>query len=236
MKLTDDQIKQLHYHINDKRIPYIEVRDEVLDHYQTALEHEEEKTMEDALEVLDQTFTVEYCKEIAKNYIQELRSEYPILLKKKVIQMFGWKRIPITFLILIAGLSIPQLFPQPGKLVHLLNAFSLSLNAIESLMITFYYPKRPIKHQYRKHIDDKPTFARHQSRSLKGWGIFPGLILILLIFSFLLVEVTGSTNSEIEILFTPPYIYGICVLTALMTLFQIASFEVSRDRIKPIIR
>jgi hypothetical protein len=229
MKLTDDQIKQLHYHINDKRIPYIEVRDEVLDHYQTALEHEEEKTMEDALEVLDQTFTVEYCKEIAKNYIQELRSEYPILLKKKVIQMFGWKRIPITFLILITGLSIPQLLPHPGKLFHLLNAFSLSLNAIESLMITFSYPKRPNKHQYRKNIDDKPTFARHQSRSIKGWGIFPGLTFILLVFSLNIF--VGPV-----ILLTPPYIYGICVLTALMTLFQIASFEVSRDRIKPIIR
>lgn len=97
MKLTDDQIKQLHYHVNDKRIPYIEVRDEVLDHYQTALEHEDEKTMEDALEVLDQTFTIGYCKEIAKNYLQELKSEYPILLKRKVIQMFSLKRIPISF-------------------------------------------------------------------------------------------------------------------------------------------
>ena len=229
MKLTDDQIKQLHYHINDKRIPYIEVRDEVLDHYQTALEHEEEKTMEDALEVLDQTFTVEYCKEIAKNYIQELRSEYPILLKKKVIQMFGWKRIPITFLILIAGLSIPTFYSEPWRLSSMMNSIFLFLLLIESLMITFYYPKRPIKHQYRKHIDDKPTFARHQSRSLKGWGIFPGLTFILLVFSLNIFD--GPV-----ILLTPPYIYGICVLTALMTLFQIASFEVSRDRIKPIIR
>jgi hypothetical protein len=236
MKLTDDQIKQLHYHINDKRIPYIEVRDEVLDHYQTALEHEEAKTMEDALEVLDQTFTIGYCKEIAKNYIQELRSEYPTLLKKKVIQMFSLKRIPFTFLILIAGLSIPQLFPQPGKLVHLLNAFILSLNSIESLMIMFFYPKRPIKHQYREYIDDKPTFARHQSRSLKGWGIFPPLTHILLFFPLFILYLGNFTGSEIGFLFTPPYIYGICVLTALTTLFQIASFEVSRDRIKPIIR
>jgi hypothetical protein len=236
MKLSENQIKQLHYHINGKQIPYIEVRDEVLDHYQTALEHEDEKTMEDALEVLDQTFTVEYCKEIAKNYLHELKSEYPILLKKKVIQMFGWKRIPITFLILIAGLSIPTFYSEPWRLFSMMNSIFLFFILIESLMITFSYPKRPIKHQYRKHIDDKPSFARHQSRSLKGWGIFPGLTFILLIFSFFLVEVTGSTNSEIEILFTPPYIYGICLLTALMTLFQIASFEVSRDRIKPIIR
>lgn len=236
MKLTDDQIKQLHYHVNDKRIPYIEVRDEVLEHYQTALEHEDEKTMEDALEVLDQTFTIGYCQEIAKNYLHELKSEYPILLKKKVIQVFSLKRIPFSFLILTAGLSIPQLFPQPGILVHLLNAFILSLALIESFMIQFYYPKRPIKHQYREYIDDKPTFARYLSRSIKGWGIFPGLIFILLIFSFFLVKATGSTNSEIKNLFTPPYIYGICFLTALMTLFLIASFEVSRDRIKPKIR
>jgi hypothetical protein len=125
MKLTDDQIKQLHYHINDKRIPYIEVRDEVLDHYQTALEHEDEKTMEDALEVLDQTFTIGYCKEIAKNYIQELRSEYPTLLKKKVIQMFSLKRIPISFLILIAGLSIPTFYSEPWRLSSMMNSIFL---------------------------------------------------------------------------------------------------------------
>lgn len=236
MKLTDDQIKQLHYHVNDKRIPYIEVRDEVLDHYQTALEHEDEKTMEDALEVLDQTFTVEYCKEIAKNYIQELRSEYPTLLKRKVIQMFSLKRIPFSFLILTAGLSISQLFPQPGILVHLLNAFILSLITIESFMIQFYYPKRPIKHQYREYIDDKPTFARYLSRSIKGWGIFPPLTHILLFFPLFILYLGNFTGSEIGFLFTPPYIYGICFLTALMTLFLIASFEVSRDRIKPKIR
>jgi hypothetical protein len=229
MKLTDDQIKQLHYHINDKRIPYIEVRDEVLDHYQTALEHEDEKTMEDALEVLDQTFTIGYCKEIAKNYIQELRSEYPTLLKKKVIQMFSLKRIPISFLILIAGLSIPTFYSEPWRLSSMMNSIFLFFLLIESLMITFSYPKRPIKHQYRKNIDDKPTFARHQSRSIKGWGIFPGLTFILLVFPLNIF--VGPV-----ILLTPPYIYGICFLTALTTLFQIASFEVSRDRIKPKIR
>jgi hypothetical protein len=185
--------------------------------------------MEDALEVLDQTFTIGYCKEIAKNYIQELRSEYPILLKKKVIQMFGWKRIPITFLILIAGLSIPTFYSEPWRLSSMMISIFQFFLLIESLMITFYYPKRPIKHQYRKHIDDKPTFARHQSRSLKGWGIFPGLTSILLVFSLNIF--VGPV-----ILLTLPYIYGICFLTALTTLFQIASFEVSRDRIKPIIR
>ncbi|AFL82755.1 hypothetical protein Belba_0084 [Belliella baltica DSM 15883] len=236
MKLRENDITKLHHHINAKLIPYIEVRDEVLDHYQTALEHEDEKTMEEVLKDLDQTFTIGYCKEIAKNYIHELRSEYPSLLKNKIFQMFSLKRIPFTFLILIAGISIPQLFPQPGKLVHLLNAFFLSLMSFESFMIQFSYPKRPIKHQYRKHIDDKPTFARIQSRSLKGWGIFPALTYILLLFPLLVFYLGDFTGSEIGFLFTPPYIYGICILTALMILFQIASFEVSRDRIKPIIR
>ena len=88
MKLNKDQIEQLHYHINGKLTPYIEVRDEVLDHYQTALELEEEKTMEEVLKELDQTFTIDYCKKIAKNYIHELKSEYPFLLKNKIIFIF----------------------------------------------------------------------------------------------------------------------------------------------------
>jgi len=236
MKLNKDQIEQLHYHINGKLTPYIEVRDEVLDHYQTALELEEEKTMEEVLKELDQTFTIDYCKKIAKNYIHELKSEYPFLLKNKILRMFSLKRIPFTILILIIGASIPKVFPEPKILVHLLNAFFLGLMSIEMFMIQHFYPKRTIKHYYRKHVDDKPTLARMQSRSLKGWGIFPALTYILLLFPLLVLYLGDFTNSEIGFLFTPPYIYGICILTALMILFQIASFEVSRDRIKPIIQ
>lgn len=236
MELSKDQIEQLHYHINAKMIPFIEVRDEVLDHYQTTLEHADEKTMEEVLKDLDQTFTIGYCKEIAKNYIQELRSEYPSLLKNKIFQMFSLKRIPFTILILIIGASIPKVFPEPKILVHLLNVFILSLMSIEMFMIQHFYPKRTIKHYYRKHVDEKPTLARMQSRSLKGWGIFPFISYFSLLIPLLIIYLGDLTNSEIGFLFTPPYIYGICILTALMILFQIASFDVSRDRIKPIIR
>ena len=236
MELSKDQIEQLHNHINAKLIPYIEVRDEVLDHYQTALEHEEEKTMEEVLKELDQTFTIGYCKEIAKNYIHELRSEYPSLLKDKIFQMFSLKRIPFTILILIIGASIPKVFPEPKILVHLLNAFFLGLMSIEMFMIQHFYPKRTIKHYYRKHVDDKPTIARMQSRSIKGWGIFTFMSYFSLFIPLLIIHLGDFTNSKVGFIFSPPYIYGICILTALMILFQIASFEVSRDRIKPILR
>lgn len=232
MKLTEKDIETLHYHINAKQIPYIEVRDEVLDHYQTALEKEEERSLEEVLAELDQTFTNSYCKEISDSYINQLRDEYPDLLKKKLQEMFGWKRLSITLFIVGIGLSLPYFFSNAKSLVHILNAFVLGLMAIETYMLQYSYPKRKTKHHYRL-VDDKPTLARIQSRSLKGLGFLPVTIYILLFFPLLFIylgDIEGTGNS---FLFNPPYIYSICLLTGLLVLFQLANFEVSRDRFKP---
>lgn len=235
MKLTAKDIETLHYHINAKHIPYIEVRDEVLDHYQTALEKEEKRSFEEVLAELDRTFTNSYCKEIADSYINQLRDEYPDLLKKKLIEMFVWRRLPITLFIVGIGLSLPYFFSNAGALVHILNAFVLGLMAIETYMLQYSYPKRKTKHHYRL-VDDKPTLARLQSRSLKGLGFLPVTIYLLLFFPLLFIylgDIEGTRNS---FLFNPPYIYSICLLTGLLVLIQIASFEVSKDRIKPRLR
>jgi hypothetical protein len=184
---------------------------------------------------LDKTFTISYCKEVAENNIRELRSEYPILIKKKIFEMCGWKRLPLTLIIFSLGLSIPYLFPEPKKLVHLLNAFILILFSIEGLMIEYAYPKKSIKHHYRP-IDDKPTLARMQSKSLRGWGILPPISYLLLIVPLFVIYLGDLEEGFATYLFTPPYIYSICFLTGVMVLFQIANFEVSRDRLKPKIR
>ncbi|WP_304517829.1 hypothetical protein [Cecembia rubra] len=235
MKLTEKDIETLHYHINAKQIPYIEVRDEVLDHYQTALELEQERSMEEVLAELDQTFTISYCKEIADSYINQLRSEYPNLLKRKLIEMFGWKRLPITLFIIGIGLSLPYFFTNAGALVHILNAFVLGLNAIETYMLQYSYPKRKTKHHYRL-VDDKPILARIQSRSLKGLGFLPVTIYLLLSIPLLFIYLGNAEEPRDSFLFNPPYIYSICLLTGLLVLFHIASFAVSLDHIKPKLR
>jgi len=234
MKLSLDQIEQLHYHINDKQIPYIEVRDEVLDHYQTALELEQERPMEEVLAGLDKTFTITYCKEVADNYIKELRSEYPSLIRRKFLEMFEWRRLPLTLIIFSLGLSIPYLFPDPKILVHLTNAFILIMMSIESLMIEYAYPKKSIKHHYRE-VDNKPRLARLQSRSLRGWGIFPAVTAIFLMIPLFVIYLGNLEEGFAAYLFNPPYIYIICFLTGMMVLFQVANFEVSRERMKPFI-
>ncbi|MCH6199360.1 hypothetical protein MMU07_07215 [Aquiflexum sp. LQ15W] len=235
MKLNEQQIKELHYRINAKQIPFTEVRDEVLDHYQTALEMEQERPMEEVLAELDKTFTISYCKEVADNYIKGLRSEYPSLIRRKFLEMFEWRRLPLTLIIFSLGLSIPYLFPDPKKLVHLVNAFILIMMSIESLMIEYAYPKKSIKHHYRI-VDDKPRLARLQSRPLRGWGIFPAVTAIFLMVPLFVIYLGNLEEGFAAYLFTPPYIYSICFLTGVMVLFQIANFKVSQDRMKPFIR
>lgn len=232
MNLGEKDIEKLHYHINSKHIQYIEVRDEILDHYQTALQKEDKRSMEEVLASLDQTFTNSYCKEISESYINQLRDEYPKLFKKKLAEMFGWGRLPVTVFIVFIGLSLPYFFSNARGLVHILNSFVLAMFAIETLMHQISYSKRKIKHHYRP-VDDKQTLARIQSRSLKGLGFLPAAIYLLLLFPLLFIylgDIEGTGNS---FLLNPPYIYTICLLTGLLVLFQLASFEVSKDRVNP---
>lgn len=91
MKLSEKDIETLHYHINGKHIPYIEVRDEVLDHYLSALEQEEERSMAEVLAELDQTFTIGYCRQTAREYLQNLKAEYPMQFKKELLALFSLK-------------------------------------------------------------------------------------------------------------------------------------------------
>jgi hypothetical protein len=149
--------------------------------------------------------------------------------------MFAWKRLPVTLFILVAGLSVPYFFPNPKSLVHLLNVFFLSLMSLESFMIQKSYPKNTKKHCYRP-IDDKPTLARSQARSLRGWGVFPAISYLILMVPLLVIYLGDLEGSTLGFLFSPPYIYSICLLSGLTILFQFANFEVSRDRNKPVIR
>ncbi|MCH6199357.1 hypothetical protein MMU07_07200 [Aquiflexum sp. LQ15W] len=235
MKLSLDQIEQLHSHINAKHIPYTEVRDEVLDHYQTALEIEEEKSIEEVLTELDETFTWNYRKELCENYLKVLKKEYPELLRNKFLEMFSWNRLPSTFMILALSFTIPYLLPNPRVLVHLITAFVIIIQTMESSILKFSYSKSKINYQF-KTIDDEPTLARIRSRSLRGWGIFPLITYILLIIPLFVIYPRDLNDNFVMFLFSPPYLFSICTLTALMILFHIASFEVSRDRMKPYVR
>ena len=179
MNLTNDQIKQLHYHINAKQIPYTEVRDEVLDHYQTALEAEKEKSMDEVLKSLDQTFTVGYCRHASDNYLNNLKSEYPKQFKNEFFALFQKEKVWIPIVLLAIVISLPSWVRNANMLFHLVNLSLLTGLMLENWIISRSYPNKKIKHHYRS-IDDKPTFAQLRAVAPKGFGILHVAVMLLI--------------------------------------------------------
>lgn len=224
MKLSEKDIEILHYHINGKHIQYIEVRDEILDHYQTALEQEEERSFEDVLAELDKTFTIGYSRQTARNYLQNLKAEYPIRFKEDLFALFTTKKIWLTLVLLGFVISIPYWIPRSGTLVHLLNLIMLFSISFENLIITKNYPNNKRKHHYRD-IDDKPVFAITKSDSPKG-------VAILHVVCFVVIMIPLFLFSE-NILYKPPYLYATIVGIWLFLMMTIIRFRTKTKLSKP---
>jgi hypothetical protein len=233
MKLTEKDIETLHYHINAKLIPYTEVRDEVLDHYQTALEQEEERSMKEVLAELDQTFTFGYCRNMAGRYLQNLRHEYPLRFKKELFTLFTTKRIWIPISVLGFVLTFPNWIPNIAVLVHLLNGMMLSILGIENWMISRQYPNKKQKHHYRS-IDDKPIFAHSKADSPRGFAILHTLCTVIVIVPLLFVFImemdheTGTT-----VLFKPPFLYATLVGLWFFITLTIVRYRAKTNLTKP---
>lgn len=233
MKLSEKDIETLHYHINGKHIPYIEVRDEVLDHYQTALEKEEERSMEEVLAVLDQTFTIGYCRQTAREYLQNLKAEYPLQFKKQLLALFALKNSWIPILLLTIVLTLTNYIPKTGALLHLLNLIMLSSFYIENWAISRFYPNNEKKHQYRL-IDDKPIFAHSKADSPKGFALLHVISYVIVLAPLLLIYMMeGASENDTNFIFQPPYLYATIVGVWLFTLMMIVRFRTKTNLSKP---
>jgi hypothetical protein len=233
MKLTGNQIKQLHYHINAKLIPYTEVRDEILDHYQTALEAEENKSMEEILKSLDQTFTVEYCREASENYLNSLKTEYPTQFKSKFFSLFQKEKVWIPILLLAIVISLPNWIRNANMLFHLVNLSLLTGLMFESWIISRSYPNKKIKHHYRL-VDDKPTFAMLRAAAPRGFAVLHVLVMLLIflpIGALYIFEVVEDKSTSF--FFQPPYLYATTVCLWLFFLLTIARFHARKAMAKP---
>jgi hypothetical protein len=233
MKLTEDQIKQLHYHINAKQIPYTEVRDEVLDHYQTALEAEKEKTMEEVFKSLDQTFTLGYCNQASENYLNSLKSEYPKQFKKNFFNLFQKEKVWVPILLLAFVLSLPSWIQNANMLFHLVNLSLLTGLMLENWIISRSYPNKKIKHHYRS-IDDKPTFAQLRAAAPKGFGILHVAVMLLIflpIGALYIIEAVEDSTSYF--FFQPPFLYATTVCLWLFFLMTIARYQARKAMVKP---
>jgi hypothetical protein len=233
MKLAEDQIEKLHYHINSKLIPYTEVRDEILDHYQTALEAEEEKSIKEVLKSLDQTFTVSYCREASENYLSSLKSEYPIQFKSKFFSLFQKEKVWIPILLLAFVLSLPSWIRYANMLFHLVNLSLLTGLMFENWIISRSYTNKKIKHHYRL-VDDKPTFAMLRAAAPKGFAVLHVLVMLLIflpIGALYIFEVVEESTSNF--FFQPPYLYATTVCLWLFFLMTIARFHARKTMAKP---
>jgi hypothetical protein len=207
MKLTAKDIETLHYHINAKQIPYIEVRDEVLDHYQTALELEQERPMKEVLAELDQTFTVGYCKQLADNHLNELHSAYPEAFKKKLRDILIGRNWWIAILLLVFSFSLPFWVGNARNLQFFITMFLLVSIGLGSWSIEKAYSKRKIKHQYRL-IDDKPILAMIHVGKPRGIALIVALMLLLVALPILILSTLEFfTEHSIVFLFQAPYVY-----------------------------
>jgi hypothetical protein len=233
MNLNEDQIKQLHFHINAKQIPYTEVRDEVLDHYQTALENESERTMKEVLAELDKTFTLQYCREVAESYLDSLKAEYPKMFKVKLFDLFRLEKIWIPIILFAFVISLPNWVKNAGMLMHLVNLIMLSGLVLESLVIDRSYPKRKIKHHYRL-IDDKTILAQKKAAVPKGFAVLHILILIIVFVPVLVVHLLELGEAvRPTFFFEPPYVYGTVIGLWLFFLMTLARFNAQRAMVKP---
>lgn len=233
MKLNEDQIKQLHYHINGKRIPYTKVRDEVLDHYQTALENELERPMKEVLAELDKTFTLQYCREVAESYLDSLKAEYPKMFKEKLFDLFSIEKIWIPIILFAFVISLPNWVKNAGVLMHLINLIMLTGLVLEGLVIDRSYPKRKIKHHYRA-VDDKTILAQKKAAVPKGFAGLHVLVMVIVLLPVLFIYILGFGEAENPtFFFEPPYVYGTVIGLWLFFLMTLARYNAQKAVVKP---
>ncbi|MGY6559426.1 MAG: hypothetical protein ACXIT9_09095 [Nitritalea sp.] len=177
MKLTEKNIETLHYHINAKQIPYIEVRDEVLDHYLSALEQEEERSMEEVLAELDQTFNWSTIRQMEKHQLGLAAKKLNHLLLTTLTSQIP-NKIAFAILALLLALNYSLYsfigYPSFANLTLLMVFTLLALAAYASRNIPFLSEQ------------NKTKKAIHEAAFKKHLSYFNILNVVLLIPSILL--------------------------------------------------
>lgn len=177
MKLSEKDIEKLHHHINAKHIEYVEIRDEVLDHYQTALELEQERSMEEVLAELDQTFSWPTIRQMEKNQLKLAAVNLNKLLLTKIsLQIFNKLTMGILALLLALNYSLYYFmdFHSFTNLTLLMVFALLALGAYASQNIPFLF------------VQNKAKKAIHEAAFKTHLFYFNVLNFVLLAPSFML--------------------------------------------------
>ncbi|SMG10150.1 hypothetical protein SAMN05661096_00295 [Marivirga sericea] len=118
-KLSDNQKEELQIHLKQKLIEYVELYDEIYDHYASAYELGNDN-FENIINGLDQTFTQEYIdehrKQISKRIFKNIRSVY----KKEINKFFRWPQIVTSVLFVALIVAVVYLLPLYSSIWYIL--------------------------------------------------------------------------------------------------------------------
>jgi hypothetical protein len=209
-KLTEDQHEDLRQHLKQKNIEYVELYDEIYDHYASAFELGQEK-LEDVNNRLDQTFTQEYIddhrKQIDKRIFKGIRSVY----KKEMSKFFRWPQIMASIL---SGLLIMTVaFAIPLDLFK----FYILIPCYAIPMIPFLYF---FIQEHRKLVPRNLKSASYQA--MNKMAIIP-----LLVFNVANSITLFGDNSNQEV---SAFILGLSII--ILIAYDIITIKVFKQKIK----
>ncbi len=109
MKLTTLQKESLAEHIAKKPIKYIELYNELYDHYATACE-EGDKSFEVTLAILDDQFNDDEVKAINKRLYKKTKKSVSSIYWMELKNFWRWPKIVGTLTFIIFGFALTELF------------------------------------------------------------------------------------------------------------------------------
>lgn len=216
-KLSNEQKEKLANHIAKKPIEYIELYNELYDHYASAYE-KGEKSLEETLEELDDHFHYQKVKRINSNLLKKIKRSVNEIYWREFKNFWRWPQIVSTLGILFLGILLVETILVESIVWYILVP-TLVINAG---LLAYGSILKNIKKQAGKKFESAHFKATQYYLSL------PTSIFNLSIFLPVLALEPGK--STISIFDKYPAI----VLALLMLLFTSAyiGFKVFRTKIK----
>lgn len=127
--LTTDQKEQLAQHIAKKPIEYIELYNELYDHYASTYE-QGEKDFKKILEGLDQEFDYYKVKSINENLVDKTMKSINQIYVKEFKKFWRWPEIMSTLVILFLGYLFIELLPMKILVYYVFTPFLIFTTAL----------------------------------------------------------------------------------------------------------
>lgn len=128
-KLSNEQKEKLANHIAKKPIEYIELYNELYDHYASTYE-QGEKDFDKILEVLDQEFDYYKVKSINDNLVDKTRKSVNQIYAEEFKNFWRWPQIMSTLVILFLGYLFIEFLPMKILVWYVFTPFLIFTTAL----------------------------------------------------------------------------------------------------------